>query len=405
MPLVPPSTYAAWFRKDSAVFRSFQYLFVNPLWQKRVPSGFSLCPYWWAAVFSLAIFRPLVFAVLGFRAVVRTVGLSALIRWTDSLASRVIGIKEAPFAASTVLGLVFLLGASMPFVGLYQLYIAAAEIGMRSALLLPVGLFATCLACGSYAKRHEHDDNRCRVEWYVRLAALVAVVSAYILHPDYAATAFVGYPLLAVAKVAWAIKVAVLAVCGWIGSAFAWMSAFALFGVSTLYIALAGLVVMALYGWIVIRFFPNLGFGPLAQASDSPASRTSTKENVALIAGYLRTNAEFDFAIYESHEHWVKVVRRTPAAMALAEAGVSVASIQMRGLYPALFATHAAIVKEAVAKATRCHAWSNRVAVVFAPAAALCAAIWKQVRVASSYAWALVKAVKGKNCPYLRFED
>lgn len=56
--LVKKSIVEAWYQRDSWVYRNFSYLFENPLWNKNVPGGFSVCPYFWLSIFSLLVFRP-----------------------------------------------------------------------------------------------------------------------------------------------------------------------------------------------------------------------------------------------------------------------------------------------------------------------------------------------------------
>lgn len=56
--LVKKSIVERWYQTDSWVYKNFAYLFQNPLWNKRVPQGFSVCPYFWLNLFSLLIFRP-----------------------------------------------------------------------------------------------------------------------------------------------------------------------------------------------------------------------------------------------------------------------------------------------------------------------------------------------------------
>lgn len=60
--LVKRSIVEKWYQRDSWVYRQFSYLFKNPLWSKRIPSGFSVCPYFWLSLFSFFIFRPCVVA-------------------------------------------------------------------------------------------------------------------------------------------------------------------------------------------------------------------------------------------------------------------------------------------------------------------------------------------------------
>ena len=58
MPLVPDSWVDEWFQKDNFIYRNYAYLYNNPLWEKRMPSGASLCPYFWMAMFSFLFFKP-----------------------------------------------------------------------------------------------------------------------------------------------------------------------------------------------------------------------------------------------------------------------------------------------------------------------------------------------------------
>jgi len=58
--LVKQEIVEHWYRKDHPVYKNFAFLFQNPLWKAQVPSGFSVCPYFWLSVLSLLLFRPLV---------------------------------------------------------------------------------------------------------------------------------------------------------------------------------------------------------------------------------------------------------------------------------------------------------------------------------------------------------
>ena len=73
MAFVPKTKIDEWFDESSWVFKGFSYLFQNPLWKKDVPGGFSLCPYYWLALFSICIFRPII-VPLGLFARMITVG-------------------------------------------------------------------------------------------------------------------------------------------------------------------------------------------------------------------------------------------------------------------------------------------------------------------------------------------
>lgn len=58
--LIKKSIVEKWYQTDSWVYKNFAYLFQNPLWTKRVPNGFSVCPYFWMNMFSLLVFRPFI---------------------------------------------------------------------------------------------------------------------------------------------------------------------------------------------------------------------------------------------------------------------------------------------------------------------------------------------------------
>ena len=57
--LIKRSIVEKWYQRDSWVYKNFAYLFQNPLWDKSIPNGFSVCPYFWMNLFSFFIFRPL----------------------------------------------------------------------------------------------------------------------------------------------------------------------------------------------------------------------------------------------------------------------------------------------------------------------------------------------------------
>lgn len=90
MPLVPLTVVQRWYLKTSWVYRHFTYLFKNPLWDKPIPNGFSLCPLFWSALFSLFILRPIIVpSVRAFRWCVRAAHLTDAIRWLDVKVMRV----------------------------------------------------------------------------------------------------------------------------------------------------------------------------------------------------------------------------------------------------------------------------------------------------------------------------
>lgn len=75
--LVKKSIVEKWYQTDSWVYKNFAYLFQNPLWDNNIPSGFSVCPYFWLNIFSLFIFRPFVVFPLNYLII-------PLIKWIGS---------------------------------------------------------------------------------------------------------------------------------------------------------------------------------------------------------------------------------------------------------------------------------------------------------------------------------
>lgn len=146
MPLVPLDRIKTWYHHDSFVYRAFSYLFKNSLWDRPIPKGASVCAYWWSAMFSLFIFRPLI--VPGIRALrwsVRASRLTKAFGWFDARIHRLsfytrsdtLGVNTAGFVASILLtsGCLFIIGT-----GLYLIYRPLAEAGMVGAL--PIGIAA-----------------------------------------------------------------------------------------------------------------------------------------------------------------------------------------------------------------------------------------------------------------------
>jgi hypothetical protein len=55
--LVSEKIVNRWYQKDHFIYQNFAYLYKNPLWDKEIPNGFSVCPYFWSAMLLSPIFR------------------------------------------------------------------------------------------------------------------------------------------------------------------------------------------------------------------------------------------------------------------------------------------------------------------------------------------------------------
>ena len=150
MPLVSLNTVNRWYRKDSWVYKNFAYLFQNALWQKRVPSGFSLCPYFWLALFSMTFFRLFI-------------GLCLLTGWTLGNGLKYVGRfyrprlealgfgAHAPDSVAAFVGLLFtamvLAVGFLVCVAGYMLVSDYAHVQALPALFLPLVLLTAFIVC------------------------------------------------------------------------------------------------------------------------------------------------------------------------------------------------------------------------------------------------------------------
>jgi len=62
--LVSSNIVNRWYQKDHWIYKQFSFLFNNPLYQKKIPGGFSVCPYFWLSLFSFFIGRPTIYLLL-----------------------------------------------------------------------------------------------------------------------------------------------------------------------------------------------------------------------------------------------------------------------------------------------------------------------------------------------------
>jgi hypothetical protein len=61
--LVPKHVVEQWYRTSHPIYKSFRFIFDNQLWRSTVPSGFSVCPYFWLAILSFIFLRPFVYFI------------------------------------------------------------------------------------------------------------------------------------------------------------------------------------------------------------------------------------------------------------------------------------------------------------------------------------------------------
>lgn len=393
MPLVPAPVYSAWFRRDSLVFRSFSYLFINPLWEKDIPNGFSLCPYAWCALFSFLIFRPLVYLTLALRGIARFLRLGRLIEWTDKVSP-----FDGPFGLPTVMGMTLLglvgLLLSILGMGCVDLY----SYGYLTVCILPIISFAACLFCYLHAHENRHNENRCKVEIYARVTLGLSVALIALNHPSL----FMSHFLLAPFKIGafiWGCTTGAAA-WGWhgVGRLFHVMLA----GFSSIWVGLLAMVALLVVGWVMER---TMGKSNDGTSLPRKLTRKQIEVNLHAITRYIHAYSCINHHDFDSSQIRA-AVDACPACRALAE---EIFPIGDEACLPSLIGLVIAIANtRAAAERARIEGRSKACKRTTEVLAALCSpfvAVWKQVRIGASYAWALIKAFKGKNCPYLRFED
>lgn len=192
--LVKRSIVERWYQTDSWVYKNFAYLFDNPLWQKNIPRGFSVCPYFWLNIFSLLIFRPFFVAPIQFVVlpIMRAIGKPAYaldkglynlyckLNWADGSYTTGVGI------GMTVLMLIGL--CVLAFVGLqgyvglikFYPYLTHSTLGMFS--FWSIASFATLW--GIIALHYKITKTECKTMNYLYVWLILFAIGIAIFIPS-----------------------------------------------------------------------------------------------------------------------------------------------------------------------------------------------------------------------------
>ncbi len=177
--LVKREIVQAWYVKTHPIYKAFAFLFQNPFWKKEVPRGFTVCPFFWMAMFSFFIFRPvLVLLVIPFTKLVKILGtpgakfdrfIRRVFKLSDSLAP---GLPTLLFVASC---------AAITFGGLIlweiaQWYLTSIAPNRELTLIFwsAASYPAVLSAVALYKRKHAYPD-RCHVEVYTYIWAVVII--------------------------------------------------------------------------------------------------------------------------------------------------------------------------------------------------------------------------------------
>jgi hypothetical protein len=253
MALVSDSCVKAWFQTDSWVYKGFEYLFRNPLWRARTPVGFSLCPYFWLALFSILIFKPIIVPIcLGFKWLIKKIiKLGGVpIRSLDEYFGR---RWFKSLAYNTGKGIAILIGliAAIAFVGIcalgiytYSSYLIHKGLHLFFLFVWTVTNVISVLVTSIYNYRHRYCLNRCKVEWYSVIIFIVSTLMYCVFFPDMGLIAVkaIGTGFIWVFKALW-----------WLISGIFWV-----LGICLKYIAIALWWVIKVIALIIIAVVASL---------------------------------------------------------------------------------------------------------------------------------------------------
>ncbi len=65
--LVSEQRANGWFDRKHFIYRNFKFLYQNPLYNKKMPAGYSTCVYFWKAMFSLLFFKHVIYMLFALK--------------------------------------------------------------------------------------------------------------------------------------------------------------------------------------------------------------------------------------------------------------------------------------------------------------------------------------------------
>lgn len=384
MALVPTSIVSEWYCRSSWVYRSFSYLFSNPLWDKQIPSGFSLCPLFWCALFSLFIFRPFVYALLGLRAIIKPLNLDGLIRWTDGIAGRLLFESETqPFLMPTFVAFTMLSVLALLISGIVIWGVQCWAVGAFAAFVLPISLFFTLSGAAVYwAANEERGSDRCPVYLYVRAMTVACLVAGVLWYPAGMWFSFVEIPLDFLSFVLQVI----VACFGLIWS----LKGYIIWG-------LIGLGLTGIAGWLSLKVADMQ-----AQRRPAPSPTVDRRVRLRQLADVLYRNDDTDG--WRSSSWYWRILNSFGDILDRYILGdnwdaytVAADPELQRRIREAWFAER----EKKRLFDERCKRVTAALGVLLIPFAV----VGKQACIVCAYLWQLVKASKSKACPYIRFTD
>lgn len=241
--LVKEEIVDSWYNKNSKVYKHFSFLFVNPLWAKPVPTGFSVCPYFWLAVVSFCVVRPLVTVAMLLARLFKnkSTGQPGHSRIHNALYQCLrpfypkeileVGQKDLGFALAMNL-LTILVTAVLvvrPVTKIIGLLLSTTNmLAISSVAVLSMGLLYVSCICAYMALWYmvKTEAKRCNIApatvWLYGLFLLTSVVMNFgsVLSTIWYIVSSIGFGIKATL---WFIGSAFATLVGWIVAAVAWM--------------------------------------------------------------------------------------------------------------------------------------------------------------------------------------
>ena len=302
---VKKSIVEKWYQRDSLVYRNFSYLFVNALWEKRIPQGFTVCPYFWMSMFSLLIFRPFFVAPIKYiiLPILHFFGKPALAvdEFLFGVAKRNFGDTYGNYFKGSgffigFLSLTIMLGMFLILIVLgskaVALYIALSTTALGLFVFYSAASFLSLF--GVIAIHKVFTKTKCKTMYYLLVWAVLFVIASFVVVPT--------ETMAILSIVATSIGQAIVNVAIVVGHSTAW----AVYGLVSL--AWAGLKIVFLWKPIPALLMPWWGFLVILTIMGWVSDKLFKYFDRKYVSNVRQTNPQELFDTYRSA--WIKTFIR-----------------------------------------------------------------------------------------------
>lgn len=183
--LVSEETVLKWYHSDHFIYKNFAFLFSNGLYQNDVPKGFSVCPFFWMSMFSLFLYRPILYPILW--TTTKLIQKFAIIGRADAYLRRIWNFQNGSVSPLLViLGVIF--GCGLLLWGsiiLFGAYVTSMYFSLPIYhVLIWNTLFGLCLTAGCAIWDDKHPYSKCQPKYYIWTWALLTVIGLASFMPN-----------------------------------------------------------------------------------------------------------------------------------------------------------------------------------------------------------------------------